>query len=64
VKNGDVITIDARARTLTLDVTDKELRARRKAWRQPKPRYTRGVLAKYARQVSSASTGAVTDREP
>jgi dihydroxy-acid dehydratase len=64
VENGDVITIDARARTLTLDVTDKELRARRKAWRQPKPRYTRGVLAKYARQVSSASTGAVTDREP
>jgi dihydroxy-acid dehydratase len=63
VKNGDDITIDARARTLTLAVPDKELRARRKAWKPPKPRYTRGVLAKYARHVSSASTGAVTDRE-
>ena len=64
VKNGDEITIDARARLLTLAVPDKELRARQKAWKQPKPRYTRGVLAKYARLVSSASTGAVTDREP
>jgi dihydroxy-acid dehydratase len=64
VKNGDEVTIDARARTLTLAVPDKELRARQKAWRRPKPRYTRGVLAKYARLVSSASTGAVTDRIP
>jgi dihydroxy-acid dehydratase len=63
VKNGDVITIDARARVLTLDVPEREQRARLKAWKQPKPRYTRGVLAKYARLVSSASTGAVTDRE-
>jgi dihydroxy-acid dehydratase len=63
VRNGDTITIDARARTLTLEVPDKELRARQKTWKQPKPRYTRGVLAKYARLVSSASTGAVTDRE-
>jgi dihydroxy-acid dehydratase len=62
VKRGDRITIDARARTLTLDVPDRELRARRKAWKPPKPRYTRGVLAKYASQVSSASSGAVTDR--
>ena len=62
VKNGDEITIDARARTLTLAVPARELRARRKAWTAPKPRYTRGVLAKYARLVSSASTGAVTDR--
>jgi dihydroxy-acid dehydratase len=61
VKNGDTITIDARARTLSLDVSAKEIKARLKAWKQPKPRYTRGVLAKYARQVSSASTGAVTD---
>jgi len=61
VKNGDSITIDARRRTLMLDVPDKEIRARLKKWTQPKPRYTRGVLAKYARQVSSASTGAVTD---
>ncbi|MGQ0736959.1 MAG: dihydroxy-acid dehydratase, partial [Acidobacteriota bacterium] len=61
VKNGDAITIDARARTLTLEVSAKEIRARQKRWRAPARRYTRGVLAKYARQVSSASTGAVTD---
>jgi dihydroxy-acid dehydratase len=61
VRNGDGITIDARARTLTLAVSARELRTRRQAWTQPKPRYTRGVLAKYARLVSSASTGAVTD---
>jgi dihydroxy-acid dehydratase len=61
VKNGDGITIDARARTLTLDVSAKELASRRRQWRARKPRYVRGVLAKYARQVSTASTGAVTD---
>jgi dihydroxy-acid dehydratase len=61
VKNGDVITIDARTRTLTLEVPANEMRARSKKWKAPKPRYTRGVLAKYARQVSSASRGAVTD---
>jgi len=61
VKNGDTITIDARERALTLHVPVKEIRARLKKWKQPKPRYTRGVLAKYAKQVSSASTGAVTD---
>jgi dihydroxy-acid dehydratase len=61
VKNGDRITIDAHSRTLTLDVAAKELAARRRKWRPRKPRYTRGVLAKYARQVSTASTGAVTD---
>ena len=64
IKNGDAIEIDARARTLTLVIADRERRARLKAWKPPKPRYTRGVLAKYARLVSSASTGAVTDREP
>ncbi len=61
VKNGDPITIDARARMLSLDVPAKEINARLKKWKQPKPRYTRGVLAKYARQVSTASLGAVTD---
>ena len=61
VKNGDAITIDARSRQLTLDVPQKTLRARAKAWRQPKSRYVRGVLAKYARQVTNASRGAVTD---
>ena len=49
-------------RTLVVDLTARELGLRRKQWVQPKPRYTRGVLAKYARLVSSASTGAVTDR--
>jgi len=63
VKNGDAITIDARARSLVLDVSVSEVRARLKRWRPPKPRYRRGVLAKYARVVSSASTGAVTDAE-
>jgi dihydroxy-acid dehydratase len=61
VKRGDRITIDARARTITLEVPDRELRARRKVWKTPKSRYARGVLAKYAKQVSSASRGAITD---
>ncbi len=61
VKNGDRITIDARARQLSLDVSAREIKARLRTWKQPKPRYTRGALAKYARQVSSASLGAVTD---
>jgi dihydroxy-acid dehydratase len=64
VQNADAITIDARGRTLTLDVPKKTLVTRAKAWKAPRPRYTRGVLAKYARLVSSASTGAVTDRQP
>ena len=61
VKSGDRITIDARSRTLTLDVSVKELKARRAAWKPRKPRYVRGVLAKYSKLVSTASTGAVTD---
>ena len=61
VKNGDAITIDAEAREISLDLPAKELAARRKAWRKPAPRYTRGVLAKYAAHVTSASEGAVTD---
>ena len=60
VKNGDGITIDARRRVLTLDIGAKELAARKRAWKPRKPRYVRGVLAKYARLVSNASTGAVT----
>ncbi len=63
VQNGDTITIDAEKRELTLVVTDKELAARRKAWKKPAPRYTRGVLAKYAAHVTSASFGAVTDAD-
>ena len=59
VKNGDVITIDARKRTLTLDIPARELAARRRKWRPRKGRYTRGVLAKYSKLVSTASKGAV-----
>jgi dihydroxy-acid dehydratase len=61
VKNGDPITIDARKRSLSLDISAKELAARRRAWRPRKPRYIKGVLAKYSKLVSTASTGAVTD---
>ncbi len=61
VKNGDTITIDAEKRELNLGVPAKEIAARLKKWKQPKPRYTRGVLAKYAATVSSAHLGAVTD---
>ncbi|MYL22405.1 dihydroxy-acid dehydratase [Vreelandella massiliensis] len=63
VEDGDTITIDAEADTIELSVSDDELMRRRTAWRKPAPRYARGVLAKYARLVSSASTGAVTDFE-
>jgi dihydroxy-acid dehydratase len=61
VKEGDSITIDALKRLIQLDVRATELAARKKKWRQPKPRYTRGALAKYIRLVSTASKGAVTD---
>jgi dihydroxy-acid dehydratase len=63
VKNGDAIIIDAEKRELTLAIPAKELAARRKAWKKPAPRYTRGVLAKYAAHVTSASLGAVTDAD-
>jgi dihydroxy-acid dehydratase len=63
VKNGDTITIDAEKRELTLEIASKEMAARRKAWKKPAPRYTRGVLAKYAAHVTSASFGAVTDMD-
>jgi len=61
VKNGDPITIDAEKRAITLGIPAKELDARLRKWKQPKPNYRRGVLAKYAATVSSASEGAVTD---
>jgi dihydroxy-acid dehydratase len=63
VKTGDGITIDAERREITLNVGAAELKRRRKSWVPPKPYATRGALAKYARQVSSASFGAVTDLE-
>ncbi|HEY9691825.1 MAG TPA: dihydroxy-acid dehydratase [Oculatellaceae cyanobacterium] len=61
VQEGDTITIDAHARLLHLDVSDEELARRRDEWQPPQPRYTTGVLAKYAKLVSSSSVGAVTD---
>ena len=61
VEEGDSITIDAEARLLQLNIPEEELELRRAAWRAPAPRYRRGVLAKYARLVSSSSIGAITD---
>ena len=63
VENGDRITIDAQENTLVVDLSDAELARRRTSWQQPAPRYTRGVLAKYARLVGSASQGALTDQD-
>ena len=62
LKEGDSITIDARQLLLQVNVSDEELAERRAAWTEPAPRYTKGVLAKFAKLVSSASLGAVTDR--
>ncbi|MBS0374873.1 MAG: dihydroxy-acid dehydratase [Proteobacteria bacterium] len=64
VRDGDGITIDARRREVSLAVSAAELKRRARAWRAPKPYADRGVLAKYARVVSSASLGAVTDALP
>ena len=61
VHEGDSITIDAHQRLLQLNVPDDELAGRRAAWKQPAPRYTRGVLAKFAKLAAPASKGAVTD---
>jgi dihydroxy-acid dehydratase len=61
VQEGDRITIDADQRLLHLHVSDEELAQRRAQWQPPTPRYQRGVLAKYAKLVSSSSLGAVTD---
>ena len=61
LEEGDLITIDAEHRLLEVDVCKEEMASRREKWRPPAARYTAGVLHKYARQVSSASLGAVTD---
>jgi dihydroxy-acid dehydratase len=61
VREGDTVTIDADRRLLQVEIGDAEMAERRARWHAPKPRYTTGVLAKYARLVSSASRGAVTD---
>ena len=61
VREGDSITIDAHQLVLNLNVDDDEIEKRRQQWKQPAPRYTRGVLAKFSRLASTASRGAVTD---
>jgi dihydroxy-acid dehydratase len=61
VQEDDSITIDAHRLMLQLNVPDKELARRRAAWKQPAPRYARGVLAKFAKLTSTASKGAITD---
>ena len=63
VHEGDSITIDAHRQLIQLNIPETELAARRAAWRPPQPRYTRGVLAKFAKLAASASRGAVTDPE-
>ena len=63
VRNGDPIIIDAAKRVLTLDVPAVDIEKRLAKWKKPAARYTRGVLAKYARAVMTASHGAVTDLE-
>ncbi len=60
VKEGDLITINIQDRRLDLLVSEKEIVQRMKTWKEPKPKYTRGILAKYAKLVGSASSGAVT----
>ena len=61
VRDGDLITIDAAACMLSVDVSDAEMSARKKAWKAPAPKASSGVLAKYVRLVKSASEGCVTD---
>lgn len=61
IREGDSVTIDAHKLLLQLNISDEDMAARRQAWVQPKPRYTRGVLAKFGKLASTASRGAVTD---
>lgn len=61
IREGDSVTIDAHQLLLQLNISDEEMAARRKAWAQPKPRYVRGVLAKFGKLACTASRGAVTD---
>ena len=63
IQEGDTITIDAHQQLIQLNISDAEMSARKAAWRPPAPRYTRGVLAKFAKLAASASRGAVTDPE-
>jgi len=61
LKDGDEITIDAEKNEIVAHLSEEEIATRKAAWVQPKPRYTRGVLAKYAKICESASLGGVTD---
>lgn len=61
IKNGDIIALDANKKTIDIELASEELKRRRARWKQPKPKYKRGVLRKYIELVSSASIGAVTD---
>ena len=61
VEEGDSITIDAKTRTIELNISTREMATRKRAWEQPKPRYTKGVLGKYIRTVAPANRGAITD---
>ena len=61
VRDGDVITIDAETLTISVDVSDAEMEARRAAWTAPPLKYTRGTMARYINTVSSAQMGCVTD---
>jgi dihydroxy-acid dehydratase len=60
LRDGDPITIDTVERRVDVGLNEQELESRRKNWKAPEPRYTHGVMAKYAKLVSSASQGAVT----
>jgi dihydroxy-acid dehydratase len=60
LRDGDTVVVDAEAQELRVELSDDELAERLRDWRAPEPRYTTGVLAKYAALVSSASEGAVT----
>ena len=62
VRDGDPISIDAESNKITLELSDNEIKTRLTEWKKPSPRYKRGVLAKYAASVASASEGAVTDK--
>ncbi len=63
IEDGDLITVDAEKREINLQVSDADLAARRARWQKPAPYATKGILAKFARLVSSASEGAVTDKD-
>jgi len=61
VQNGDIITIDAEHHTLSIDLSDEEIARRLQQWQPPAPKYTKGVMAKYVKLVTSASEGATTE---